>query len=128
MTYGRAADGGVDQHHRSTVPGPGDLVIHDSSTPSEATSSSGMSPAESVVLQFPKRLLPLPAAQVTRMCANAIPGASGVGRLLSQFMVTLTGGADHTAQRRCEAVHPGSAARAGVFSLDVDDDSRRLLP
>jgi AraC-like DNA-binding protein len=106
----RSGQQGIDQHHRSTVLGPGDLVIYDSSTPFEATSSNGMSPAESVVLQFPKRLLPLPAAQVTRMCANAIPGASGVGRLLSQFMVTLTGLSGQGTER--DALRLGNTAIA----------------
>ncbi|WP_436533343.1 helix-turn-helix domain-containing protein [Actinoplanes sp. HUAS TT8] len=80
---------GIDQHDRRAVLRPGDLVIYDSSHPFEASAIGETSPAESVVLHFPRHLLPLPGAQVARLCARPLPGTSGLGGLLRQFVGTL---------------------------------------
>src|SRR3569833_2402357 len=86
----RSGRQGIDQFHASSVLRPGELVIYDSSQPFEAVNTGGMDPAESVILHYPKRLLPIRSAQVSRLCANPLPGTAGVGRLLSQLRVTLT--------------------------------------
>ncbi|MFT7837093.1 helix-turn-helix domain-containing protein [Saccharothrix sp. BKS2] len=74
----------------------GELVIYDSSRPFEAI-VSGTSPAETVLLQFPRRMLPLPARQVAGLCATSLPGTKGIGRLLTAFLASLAdGGTDCT--------------------------------
>lgn len=80
---------GIEQNRTRALARPGELMIYDSSRPFEAFCDSGPLKAKSVVLQFPKRLLPLPAARVARLFAASLPGTSGVGRLLSRFMITL---------------------------------------
>lgn len=86
----RSGRQGIDQHGTSALLGAGDLVVYDSSHPFEAVNISGTAPAESLVLQFPRRLLPLPYARMRDLCATAIPGTRGMGRLLTQFLATLT--------------------------------------
>lgn len=86
----RAGQQGIEQHHTSSVLRPGELTVYDSSEPFEAVNTSEMPAARSLILQLPKYLLPLPAGQVRRICAAPIPGATGIGRLLTQFLISVT--------------------------------------
>ncbi|MCY1137027.1 helix-turn-helix domain-containing protein [Actinoplanes sp. Pm04-4] len=85
----RSGDQGIDQNDTSALLGAGDLVVYDSSQPFEAVNMSGMRPAETIVLQFPKGLLPLPESQVFDLCATPIPGADGIAHVFTQFLVSL---------------------------------------
>jgi AraC-like DNA-binding protein len=60
----RAGRPGITQNDASAMLRRGDLVIYDSSRPFEAVNVCGTAPAETVLLQFPKRMLPLPVQQV----------------------------------------------------------------
>ncbi|MBU2665241.1 helix-turn-helix domain-containing protein [Actinoplanes bogorensis] len=82
----RAGRQGIDQNRASALVGCGDFVIIDSSQQFEAVTAGT---SESVILQFPKRLLPLPPAQIARLSAVSMPGGAGFGRLLAQFLTTL---------------------------------------
>ena len=85
----RSGRQGIAQNGVSAVIRPGDLVIYDSSRPLEAVSAGGASPAETIVLQFPRRLLPLPAHQMAGLCATALPGKEGIGSVLAAFLAAL---------------------------------------
>ncbi|MER7165803.1 helix-turn-helix domain-containing protein [Micromonospora sp. NPDC000207] len=88
----RAGSQGIEQNDTSTILQSGDLVIYDSSRPFEAVVSAA-SPAETVILQFPKRTLPLPVDQVAGLCATSLlPESEGIGRLLATFLASLTDG------------------------------------
>ncbi|MFE7118064.1 hypothetical protein ACFU99_21870 [Streptomyces sp. NPDC057654] len=65
------------------------MEIHDSSPPFDASVEAGPTPAESLLFQFPKRLLPLRESQVDGLLAVNLPGREGIGRLLAQFMTSL---------------------------------------
>jgi AraC-like DNA-binding protein len=80
---------GIEQNDTSTMLRRGELVIYDSSRPFEAVVSA-TSPASTVHLQFPRKMLPLPARQVASLCAVSLPGTEGVGSLLAAFLVALT--------------------------------------
>ncbi|MFY1702964.1 helix-turn-helix domain-containing protein [Micromonospora sp. WMMA1923] len=86
----RAGRQGIEQNGTSAVFQRGDLVIYDSSRPFEAVVSA-TTPAQTVLLQFPRRMLPLPADQVAALCGTSLtPGSDGIARLLATFLTTLT--------------------------------------
>ncbi|GAB2974440.1 AraC-like ligand-binding domain-containing protein [Saccharothrix stipae] len=87
----RAGRQGIEQNDASVVLRRGDLVLYDSSRPFEAI-VSGTSLAETVHLQFPRRMLPLPVHQVAGLCAVSLPGTEGVGRILAAFLTSLADG------------------------------------
>lgn len=81
----------VEQARNNVLLGAGDMVLYDSSRPFSASAHAGTCKADSLVFQFPKRLLPLPAHRVGRLLAVPLPSDSGMSRLLAQF---LTGAAE----------------------------------
>jgi AraC-like DNA-binding protein len=88
----RAGRQGIEQNGSSAMIRCGDLVFYDSSRPYEAVSASTPSATETVILHFPKRLLPLPAHQLASLYAVPLPGTAGIGNLLAAFLVSLHGG------------------------------------
>ena len=66
-------------------------MIYDSSRPFEAIVSA-TSLAETVILQFPRRMLPLPVDQVSGLYAVSLPGTEGIGRILAAFLSSLADG------------------------------------
>ncbi|MBB5959773.1 AraC-like DNA-binding protein [Saccharothrix tamanrassetensis] len=85
----RTGHQGIDQARTRTLVEPGEVVAYDSSRAFDAWVDTGPEVVRSVVLQFPKRLLPLPDARVARLLANPLPPGDGVVRLLSQFLTAL---------------------------------------
>ncbi|MER7489115.1 hypothetical protein ABTY20_25030 [Streptomyces sp. NPDC126497] len=56
-------------------------MLYDSSLPFEASVAGSTPAADSLVLQFPKKLLPLRPHQVDRLLAVPLPAGKGIGRL-----------------------------------------------
>ncbi|MEV4869549.1 helix-turn-helix domain-containing protein [Streptomyces syringium] len=81
---------GVEQNGNNVLISPGDMVLFDSSRPFEGCLAPGEDGGSSVMLQFPRRLLPLPEPHIARLCAETLSGTHGVGRLLRQFLVGLS--------------------------------------
>ncbi|MFI0777494.1 helix-turn-helix domain-containing protein [Streptomyces sp. NPDC021212] len=102
---------GIEQNRTRALLGPGELVLYDSSRPFDALVDTGQADSESVVLQFPKRLLPLPERKVARLLAVPLPGTEGVGRLCAQFMTSLAD--EHL---RCT---PRDVLRMGHTAVDL---------
>ncbi|GGZ82535.1 helix-turn-helix domain-containing protein [Streptomyces echinoruber] len=97
ITSGRQ---GIEQARQNTVLGPGEIVLYDSSRPFEA-SAHGPGRCGSLVLQFPRRLMPLPDQVVARLCGASLGAADGVGHVFRQTLVSLTEAApDLTARDR----------------------------
>ncbi|MDG4833590.1 helix-turn-helix domain-containing protein [Solwaraspora sp. WMMD1047] len=89
----------IEQNDNSSVLAGGDLVLYDSSRPLR-TMFDATSPAETVQLHFPKRMLPLPAHQVADLCATSLlPGAEVVGRPLAAFLASLAACRTHCTDR-----------------------------
>lgn len=88
----RAGRQGIEQNNASALLGPGGLVVYDSSMPFEAVVDSGTSAVDMVQLQFPRKLVPLPARQVADLCAVPLPGTEGVGRVLAAFLTAVADG------------------------------------
>ncbi|MEU2135299.1 helix-turn-helix domain-containing protein [Streptomyces sp. NPDC018352] len=79
---------GIDQTRRRSLIGAGDLVLYDSSRPFDAMVPTSRKRSSSVLLQFPKKLLPLPERQVERLLAQPLSGRHGICRLLAEFLGT----------------------------------------
>lgn len=95
----RAGRQRIEQNDAGALLHHGDLVLYDSSAPFEAVAVSGTAPAETVQLQFPKRVLPLSVHQVAGLCAVSLPGTEGIGRVLAAFLASLADGDIHWTER-----------------------------
>ncbi|MER7762223.1 helix-turn-helix domain-containing protein [Streptomyces sp. NPDC097619] len=80
----------IDQAGRRARLGPGDLVLYDSSRPFEAVAGPDGQPAGSLLLQFPRALMPLPGNLVASVCATKLTVSSGLGHVLRQTLEALT--------------------------------------
>ncbi|MFF2653733.1 helix-turn-helix domain-containing protein [Streptomyces sp. NPDC058045] len=107
----RSGHQSIDQGDSQACLGRGELVFYDSSRPFTARVGEGGGGSESVLMQFPKRLLPLPRNGLARMLATPLPGTEGVGSLLAQFMVALADGE--------QQYSPQDKARLGGIALDL---------
>lgn len=105
---------GMEQAGNQARLGPGELVLYDSSRPFDSfveAGDRGRSGSHSLVLQFPRSMLPLSQAKIARLLAVPLSGTEGMGRLLTQFLSTL-------AEERSGYVPP-DAARLGHIALDL---------
>lgn len=111
MALIRRGHQGIEQNRTRTLLDPGQLVFYDSSRPFDAVVYADQADPESIVLQFPKRMLPLPEQKVTQLLAEPLSGTEGVGRLYAQFLNSLT--EEHL---QCT---PRDAARLGHTAVDL---------
>ncbi|WP_328473270.1 helix-turn-helix domain-containing protein [Streptomyces sp. NBC_00448] len=101
----------IEQARAYAALGPDDLLLYDSSRPFSATAGPDPAGARALLLQFPRRLLPLPERAVAPLCGQALPGRTGVGRLLCQMLTGLT-------DAHADLTYPDSA-RLGSTALDL---------
>ncbi|MFE2077704.1 AraC-like ligand-binding domain-containing protein [Streptomyces misionensis] len=101
----------IEQARTYSSLGPGDLLLYDSSRPFAATAGPNLPGARAMLLQFPRRLLPLPEKTVAPLCGAALDGRAGVGLLLRQV---LTGLADTHAD-----LTSADSARLGATTIDL---------
>ncbi|MEW2392563.1 helix-turn-helix domain-containing protein [Streptomyces venezuelae] len=123
IAYIRRGFQGIEQVRRQALLSPGELVLYDSSHPFDATVGSGQGVARSVLLQFPKKLLPLPEAKVAGLLAETMSGTHGVGRLFAQFLSTLAD--DHMTYTERDAARLGNTAldlATAVLAHRLDGD------
>ncbi len=78
------------QAGRETVAGPHDFMLYDTSRPFQGRAEADGHDVEGMVLQFPRRLLPLPAGKLTRLMVRRLPARDGVGALLRRYLIELT--------------------------------------
>ncbi|MBW4721320.1 helix-turn-helix domain-containing protein [Saccharothrix obliqua] len=114
---------GIEQNRTRDLIHPGELVVYDSSRPLDAFVDSTPPAAESVILQLPKRLLPLPEARVARLLAVPLSATSGICRLLTQFLVTLADRADWTERDALRLGHTAVDLTSAVLAHYLDDDT-----
>ncbi|RAG80768.1 AraC family transcriptional regulator [Streptacidiphilus pinicola] len=77
------------QDHSEAEIRAGGMVLWDTSRPYESASGLDGRDVEAFVLQIPKERMALPSQQVDRLLAQRIPAGTGVGAILSQFLVSL---------------------------------------
>lgn len=81
---------GIEQAGHRSLLEPGDIVFYDSSRPFEALAGVDGKRCSSLLLQFPRRLMPLPDKAVAPLCGENLKGAAGVGHVLRQTLSALT--------------------------------------
>lgn len=103
---------GVEQAGNNAVLRPGDLVFYDSSRSftAWAEQEDGGPAAQSLLLQFPRRLMPLAESRLARLSAVPLSGSEGVGRVMRGFLEALA-----AERSRCG---PYDAARLGATAID----------
>lgn len=74
-----------EQGRNQVNPGPGDLVLYDTSQPYWASIGTD-DVAQSIVLHLPRRAVPVPEQALRRIVATALPSRTGIGALLSQLL------------------------------------------
>ncbi|WP_305965219.1 helix-turn-helix domain-containing protein [Streptomyces sp. IMTB 2501] len=84
--------------HRETEYRPHDLFINSSSLLNDLYSTGD--PVQSVALEIPKALLPLPRDVAARIVGAPVSAREGMGALLAQFLTRLT--ADPAAYQPCD--------------------------
>ncbi|MFD9138979.1 helix-turn-helix domain-containing protein [Streptomyces bottropensis] len=90
----------------------GDLLLYDSSHPSDASAFPDDGGAvEGIVVNVPRTAIPLPAAKVDRLLGAPLPSDSGMGALLSQFLIRLAPESD--------SCRPQDAIRLGALTVDL---------
>ncbi|MCK7627805.1 helix-turn-helix domain-containing protein [Streptomyces sp. RS10V-4] len=124
ITQGRQS---IEQAGRHAPLSTGDLVIYDSSRPFSAAVEPGTGGARAVLLQFPRRLLPLPETAVAPLCGMRLSGRTGLGKLLGQLLTGLV--------ETHEDATPADGVRLGNTALDLvaallahHADRQTLLP
>ncbi|KPC65284.1 helix-turn-helix domain-containing protein [Streptomyces chattanoogensis] len=95
--------------HRETEYKPNDLFINSSSLPNDVHSTSD--PAQTVALEVPKALLPLPRDTAGRIVGAPVSARDGMGALLARVLTQLT--ADTT------TFHPCDGPRLGAVLTDL---------
>ncbi|MFJ9026737.1 helix-turn-helix domain-containing protein [Streptomyces sp. NPDC102259] len=102
----------ISHCRRDASVGAGDLLLYDSSHPSDASAFPEDGGAvEGIVVNVPRTAIPLPAAKVDRLLGAPLPGDSGMGSLLSQFLIRLAPGS--------HACRPQDAIRLGGLTVDL---------
>ncbi|MFF7360592.1 helix-turn-helix domain-containing protein [Streptomyces sp. NPDC008125] len=97
---------------RDTAVRAGDLLLYDSSRPSDAQVHAAAGAAvEGIIVSWPRAGFPLPPAKVDRLLATPLPGDGGTGALLSHFLTRLTA--------EGAALGPGDAVRLDAVTLDL---------
>ncbi|MFF2520356.1 hypothetical protein [Streptomyces sp. NPDC058086] len=74
---------------RDALVGAGDVVLYDTSHPCDAwTFPDGGGAVEGIIVNWPRAAFPLPAAKADRLFAVPLPGNTGMGAILSQFLTS----------------------------------------
>ncbi|MFI1536280.1 AraC-like ligand-binding domain-containing protein [Streptomyces anandii] len=104
---------GVEQAGNSAVLHPGDLVFYDTSRSftAWAEQDDGGPAAQSLLLQFPRRLMPLAESRLARLAAVPLCGSEGIGRVVRGFLQDLA-----AERSRCG---PRDTARLGATAIDL---------
>ncbi|MFI7428997.1 helix-turn-helix domain-containing protein [Micromonospora sp. NPDC049836] len=109
LTGGSAAG----QEGRQSTLGPGEFTFYDCSRPHEVRhhGDRGRADASSVVAFIPYEALPLPYARLAPLFAGRMSGSEGIGALLADYLVRLSG--------HPEQYHAADAERLAGVGLDL---------
>jgi AraC-like DNA-binding protein len=86
ITSGRQ---GIEQAGHRTSLEPGEMIFYDSSRPFEASVGTGGLGASSLLVQFPRQLMPLPEKMVAPLCGLSLSGSTGIGHVFRQTLGAL---------------------------------------
>ncbi|MFB6516698.1 helix-turn-helix domain-containing protein [Streptomyces sp. NPDC056401] len=101
----------MSQQRNACTVGAGDLMLWDTSLPSDNTMHADGGRVRATILMLPRDVLPLRPERLERLLARRIPGDRGIAAILASFMAALE---DHAAE--CE---PEELARLGTVAVDL---------
>lgn len=102
----------ISHRRRDASVGVGDLLLYDSSHPSDASAFPDDGGAvQGIVVNVPRAAIPLPATKVDRLLGAPLPGDTGMGALLSQFLIRLA--------PELDSCRPQDAIRLGGVAVDL---------
>ncbi|MEU1192038.1 helix-turn-helix domain-containing protein [Streptomyces sp. NPDC005859] len=102
----------ISHNRRDALVGVGDLLLYDTTHPWDASAfPDDGGPVEGIVVNVPRAAIPLPAVKVDRLLGAPLPGDSGMGALLSQFLTRLAPESD--------SCRPQDAIRLGGLTVDL---------
>jgi AraC-like DNA-binding protein len=103
----------ISHGRRDASVGVGDLLLYDTTHPWDASAfpDDDGGPVEGIVVNVPRAAIPLPAAKVDRLLGAPLPGHTGMGALLAQFLIRLAPESD--------ACRPQDAIRLGGLTVDL---------
>ncbi|MFF0557927.1 helix-turn-helix domain-containing protein [Streptomyces sp. NPDC004266] len=102
---------GIDHVGNRVLLRPGQMVVYDSSRPFDAWVGSGDGLSRSMVLQFPKRLLPLSGDHVDRLLGTPLSTSSGMGRVLADLL--------RSVNEEHRTLSPSDLSRLGTSLIDL---------
>lgn len=109
-----AGNASVEQEGRRSVCDPGDLTFYDCARPHELShhgADRGNGSSGSIVAFIPYDTVPLPHARLAPLFAGRMSGTEGIGALLADYLIRLTG--------HPEQCHVADAERLGGIGLDL---------
>ncbi len=109
-----AGTGIADQEGQRSRCRPGEFTFYDCSRPHEVShhgGDDGRGPASSIVAFIPYDAVPLPHRRLAALFAGRMSGTEGVGALLADYLIQLTG--------HPEQYHAADAERLAGIGLDL---------
>ncbi|MFJ7206593.1 helix-turn-helix domain-containing protein [Streptomyces sp. NPDC098789] len=114
----------LSQHRSECTIGAGDLMLWDTSRPSDNQMPTGGGQVQATILMLPRKVLPLRTQSLDQVLARRIPGDRGLAAILASFMTSLE---DHGAEcapaelRRLSTVAVDLVAACLAQQLDTED-------
>ncbi|WP_330294426.1 helix-turn-helix domain-containing protein [Streptomyces sp. NBC_00503] len=99
------------QHRSECTIGAGDLMLWDTSRPSDNQMSAAGGRVQATILLLPRNIMPLRTQRLDQVLARRIPGDRGMAAILASFMTSLE---DHGADCTPEELH-----RLGTVAVDL---------
>lgn len=109
---------------RSALIGPRDLALYDTSLPFEGRRGSRAGIDESVMVTFPRALLPLPARVVRQILGARLPGQGGIGALVYDVITRVAD--DMAGYRAADATRVSDAMlslTAAMIARHLDEEA-----
>ncbi|MGW7102357.1 AraC-like ligand-binding domain-containing protein [Streptomyces sp. NPDC054838] len=101
----------LSQHRNECTVGAGDLMLWDTSRPSDNEMLAKDDQVQATILLLPHAVLPLRSGRLDKLLARRIPGDRGLAAILASFMTALE---DHGAQCAPEELN-----RLGTVAVDL---------
>jgi AraC-like DNA-binding protein len=89
----------------------GELALYDTSHPCTAWAVADQHVAQAIIVDIPRSALALPAAKVDRLQAMTLPGDTGMGALVSQFLIRVV--------NQSSFYQPQDTSRLGTVITDL---------
>jgi AraC-like DNA-binding protein len=103
----------IGQRDRHSKVNAGELLLYDTSQPSDAHAQPGASLGKMLILHFPKAALPLRPARLECLLARRLAAGGGMNAILASYLTSLA-----SALERNEVSEP-EATRLGMVAFDL---------